>query len=193
MNSSLNKFFINRLAKLPLLFILNRYTADNDGYRADVSYIIEKNSIEPDHIQHSHPHPHPPPSPHHHYHHPQHQAVENDYVSYVANTPEQQEYHQLNSYNAIYDASSVQSLAQSIPATSSGAAVFFSTAQPPAAIDTDANFYGKNPLTLEQRKSISARPTYVVSSKSTQITDTHHDHSLYYKPAHHHTVFYKTP
>lgn len=172
-------------------FCHNRYTADNDGYRADVSYIIEKNAIESD--PHQHTHPHPPPDPrqhhHHHHHHPHqhHQAVENDYTGYVANTAEQQDYHQLNSYNAIYDASSVQSLAQPVPTSS--AAVFFTTAQPPPAIDADGNFYGSSALSLEQRKSISARPTYVVSAKSTHITDNHYDHNHYYKPAH--PVFYK--
>lgn len=97
------------------------------------------------------------------------------------------DYHQLNTYNAIYDASSVQSLAQPVPTSS--AAVFFTTAQPPADIDVDDDFYNSNALSLEQRKSISARPTYIVSAKSTHITDNHYDHNHYYKPAH--TLFYK--
>lgn len=152
-----------------VFFFFYRYTADNDGYRADVSYIIDQNAVEPQH----------------------HHGEENSYANYgnvAAVAPPEQHYHHLNTYNTVYDASSIQSLAQPVPTSTSS--IYYTTAQPP--IETDSGLYSNNELTIEQRKSISARPTFIVSAKSTQITEDIPEHNIYYKSPQHHTVFYKT-
>ncbi|XP_031637463.1 uncharacterized protein LOC116349929 isoform X2 [Contarinia nasturtii] len=138
-----------------------RYTADDGGYRADVSYLIDKNAV--------------------------HKADESDYVKY--NT-EEKPFHKLhiNPYN---------SGIPSHPPPTASSKIFVATAVPPIHHAS---------LSLEQRQSISAHPTYVLSAKKTQISDAIRlvptensidDNSILNGPYskathhHHHPVYYE--
>lgn len=94
-----------------------------------------------------------------------------EYKDYVAKTPKPHSY--TNSYNSIYDGNFISSPIGPIPTATSS--IFVTTASPPIDIRTDAltgHGYDTNRLSLEQRQSISAQPTYVVSEKSTRVSDT---------------------
>lgn len=213
--------FVRILSKKIKSNFSNRYTADNDGYRAEVSYLIDKHIPEhipqhiPEHISQHAPEHIPQHIPEHIPEHDAHHSNENSYGNYAAEPVEPHQYQHINTYNTIYDG--VQGPAPAYPTATSQIFVS-STAKPPIELDSpDYGGHFINPsLSLEQRKSISAQPTYVVSPKLTHISDElrvvsnddqidenvvghnlHDEHGDYYKqaplpPQHHHSVFYKT-
>lgn len=162
---------------------MNRYTADNDGYRADVSYLIDKNSVG-------------------------YQSANQYNLANKVDEPQ----HLVDTYNPIYDDSVVGPPIHPIPSASTP--IFVSTIKPPLDIHStviDDPTFESNKLTFEDRKSISAKPTFVLSAKSTHINDAFRivpnsasldenaigipqNPGLYFKIEHHqhHPVFYKT-
>lgn len=162
----------------------NRYTADNDGYRADVSYLIDKHSV----------------------------GYQEADGHHLAASKSDHQHVNVRSYNPIYDENLVSSPLHPIPPQSSP--VFVTTAAPPiddihSGALTEPHFDSK--LSFEERKSISAKPTYVVSAKLTHVNDAiqivpnvgsiddnpiagHGTPGLYFKQQYHqhHPVFYKT-
>lgn len=121
---------------------LRRYIADNDGYRADVSYLIDKNSVG---FQESN--------------------------GYNLESKSDQQHVNVQPYNPIFDANVISTPLHPIPSASTP--IFVSTVKPPIDIHhvlPDSHFKS-NKLSFEDRKSISAKPTYVVSAKSTHIND----------------------
>lgn len=158
-----------------------RYTADGDGYRADVSYLFDKNAVN--------------------------NVNDGNGFGYEQEQERRhQHYHHLNSYNPIAQVN-INGLPTS-PDPTPSSTIFVSTAKPPVDIHRSEPSYLADKLNLEQRQSISAQPTYVLSPKSTHIDDNirivpnagyiddnsiaiRSDSGLYYKNPQHHSVFYE--
>lgn len=155
-----------------------RYTADGDGYRAEVSYLIDKNAVN----------------------------NVNEGNGFGYEQERRQHYHHLSSYNPVAEVN-INGLPTS-PDPTPSSSIFVSTAKPPVDIHRPEPPFLAGKLNLEQRQSISAQPTYVLSPKSTHIDDTIRivpnadyidDNSiairpnpgLYYKNPQHHSVFYE--
>lgn len=122
----------------PMFAISIRYTADNDGYHADVSYLFDKNTV-------------------------------NGPADY--NSEQHQKNVNLKSYSTIFDRF------PSTPIPTASSSIFVSTIKP--SIDVNPHhllgfphLYNPDKLSLDQRQSISAQPTYVVSAKSTHIDES---------------------
>lgn len=135
-----------------------RYIADNSGYRAEVSYLIDKHAA-PEQINH----------------HP----LKNDYqAAYVTGPAEYPHYQQIDPFN---EARIVESSAGAALSTATSQIFIGTTAKPPDLdMDSESVFFGSD-LNIEQRKTISAQATYVLSPKSTQISLASTHHNLLYK------------
>lgn len=83
-------------------------------------------------------------------------------------------YHYSSLYDSVYNQQQHPvNVGPTIPTPTS--TIYVSTIQPPTGAETvpDTIYDNNNYENLELRKSISSRPTYVVSAKSTHITDNY--------------------